>query len=337
MDWFERLTGFREQGYDATRGRLVVDGGTLRSSVNGRSCAIGTFEMASLRALRERLATGEGPVGRITVGNVSGDVRRMHQAPENAGALFQVASQFNVLEMVGPSVTPEDGVTRYASDMTQGPACSIAAGAATIYRNYFVPVGEQRGQTAERQLDGLADLGDALATALGRSRGSLWTMRNGYALPAEDGLAVIAGHLRGLDEDGRDRLRALLRVGLHTDVEVTDAPTAPGQRVSQAFCSALPVAYSGVQGAAWAPFATLVLEAAYEATLSAAVLGARAGRSNVVLLTRLGGGAFGNDDAWIDGAMLRALERFAGFGLDVRIVSYGAPPRAMVELARRFS
>ena len=72
---------------------------------------------------------------------VTGDVQQMHQSPENAGALFQVASQFNLLEMVSPTVTPEDGVTRYQHDRTQGPACAIAAGAATIYRNYFAPVG----------------------------------------------------------------------------------------------------------------------------------------------------------------------------------------------------
>jgi hypothetical protein len=34
----------------------------------------------------------------------------MHQFPENAGALIQVASQFNLLEMTGPEVTPENGV-----------------------------------------------------------------------------------------------------------------------------------------------------------------------------------------------------------------------------------
>ncbi len=61
----------------------------------------------------------------------------MHGRPEYSGALFQVASQFNLLKMIGPSVTPEDGVTRYESDRTQGPACAIAAGAATIYGNYF--------------------------------------------------------------------------------------------------------------------------------------------------------------------------------------------------------
>jgi hypothetical protein len=49
---------------------------------------------------------------------VTGDVRHMHKSPENAGALFQVASQFNMLEMTGPEVTPEHGVTIYQYDGT---------------------------------------------------------------------------------------------------------------------------------------------------------------------------------------------------------------------------
>ena len=56
------------------------------------------------------------PPGRLKVSVVRGDVRKMHRSPENAGALFQVASQFNLLEMVGPAVTPEHGVTRYKDD-----------------------------------------------------------------------------------------------------------------------------------------------------------------------------------------------------------------------------
>jgi hypothetical protein len=65
---------------------------------------------------------------------VTGDVRHMHQLPENSGASFQVAFRFNLLEMASPDVMPEHGVTRYQYDRTQGPACAIAAGAATIYQ-----------------------------------------------------------------------------------------------------------------------------------------------------------------------------------------------------------
>ena len=56
---------------------------------------------------------------------------------------------------------PEDGVDRYEYDRTQGPACAIACGAGTIYRNYFVPIDGDIGQTAHRQLNGLADLAAA--------------------------------------------------------------------------------------------------------------------------------------------------------------------------------
>ena len=130
MDWFERLTGFREKGYEETRRCLEVDGRRLRSRVNGKGYGIGDLELVSLQALRERVQSSAGLPGRMNARVVTGDVRRMHQAPEYSGALFQVASQFNLLEMTGPDVTPEHGVTGYKSDPTQGPACAISAGAA---------------------------------------------------------------------------------------------------------------------------------------------------------------------------------------------------------------
>jgi hypothetical protein len=110
------------------------------------------------------------------------------------------------LEMTGPEVSPEDGATRYQHDPTQGPACAIAAGAATIYRNYFAPVDCRAGQTAERQFDGLADLGKALGEALNKPVEALWKMQNGYALCSRAGLDAIADHLGGQNhtfESGR--------------------------------------------------------------------------------------------------------------------------------------
>ena len=70
--------------------------------------------------------------------------------------------------------------------------------------------------------------------------------------------------------------------------------------------------------------------------MSAAVLNAQRGASNVVLLTQLGGGAFGNHDDWIHAAMRRALEMMSGFDLDVRLVSYGTPSRAILQMAEHF-
>jgi len=327
-DWFEQLTGFAEGSADQKRRLLKLDGQVLRSLVNGASWAIGRFELVSLEDLRRRVASGTQGRGRTTLRILQGDVRRLHAQPAFAGAVFQVASQFNCLEMVGPRVMPEQGVTRYAFDPTQGPACAMAAGAATIYRNDFVPVGDRPGQTRDRQLDGFAGLGAALATAIGRSPESLWTMSNGYALFIGDAVDRLSAHLRTLDADRLDALRRRLAVGVQWDVEVTEAAGPSRPQVTQAFCSALPVSYNaqvGAHASDWEPLATLVLEAAYEATLAAAVLNAQRGVSNKVLLTLLGGGAFGNDESWILAALQRAIHQAQDRGLEVIVVSYGRP------------
>ena len=260
MDWFERLTGYRETNYDDTRSKLKVDGDRLQSLINGKSYGIGELELVSLQALRERVKSAGGFPGRLKVSVVTGDVRKMHQSLENIGALFQVASQFNLLEMVSPTVTPEHGVTGYQYDRTQGPACAIAAGAATIYRNYFAPIGGSNGQTAERQFDGLSELGEALGGALKQPVKALWHMQNGYALCTRAGLEAIAGHLSALRPDELDILRGKLCIGIHRDVEVTDAAGENHPLVSQAFCSALPVAYTRVPPPHWEAFASLILE-----------------------------------------------------------------------------
>jgi len=337
MDWFERLTGFPECGYQDARSKLAISRERLGSMVNGKSWAIGDLEMVSLLDLRQRAVSSPLLEGKSSVRVVQGDIRKMHAIPEYAKALFQVASQFNALEMTGPSVTPEDGVTRYQFDHTQGPACAIAAGPATIYRNYFVPVGDAIGQTKGRQLDGLANLGTALSAAVERLPSDLWTMRNGYALCSRDGLEAISHHLAGLTEQQIDDLRGHLSIAIQRGVEVTDGDFAPGQLVSQAFCSALPVAYTVVEARHWRPFASLVLEAAYEATLWEAAISASQGGSKIVLLTLLGGGAFGNESDWIFSAIRRGLAKVAELDIDVRIVSYGKPSPELRDLAAEFA
>ena len=333
IDWFEALTGFKERLYEETRANLEVVGGTLRSKINNRSYSIGDLETPSLAELRTRANhVAAGVAGKLKMSTVVGDVGELHRDPANQHALFQVASQFNLLEMTGPGISPEDGVTRYIHDRTQGPACAISAGAATIYRNYLAPVGGGVRQTRDRQIDCLRDLG----AALGNDGRELWTMKNGYALCTEAGLDAIEQRLRALDVLEIDKLRGLLRVGLHWNVEVTTSGTA-GLHVSQAFCSALPVSYTTIPAKRWTSFATLILEGAYEATLWAAVLNAQRTPSNVVYLTRVGGGAFGNQTSWIHSAIRRALTTVKGFALDVRLVSYREPDSELWRLVREFA
>ena len=96
-------------------------------------------------------------------------------------------------------------------------------------------------------------------------------MQNGYALCTKEGLTAITGLLSDASEDLLDRLRGHLAIGLHRGVEVTDVPGTERRFVSQAFCSALPVAYSSLPQHDWESFARLILQAAYEATLLAVV------------------------------------------------------------------
>jgi len=65
------------------------------------------------------------------------------------------------------------------------------------------------------------------------------------------------------------------------------------------------------------PLARLVLEAAYEATLHAAVL--HGAERQKVVLTALGGGVFGNKPAWIAEAVVKAIAKFKNAGLDIVI------------------
>jgi hypothetical protein len=316
--WFEDLTGFSEQSPQQVRANFNLAGDSLQSLVNGKVYICGKLETPSLGELRERVHTIDYKRDKSAVSEVVADVQQLHANQSNAGSLFQVASQFNLLEMGSPRYTPEDGVGIYQHDHTQGPACAFAAGAGTIYRNYFANVNGQIGQSAANQIDCLADIG----AALGNSENHLWEMRNGYALATHDGLVQISDRLRSSSEDELDELRQLLRIGIQWNTQVTlDNST---HLVSQVYCSALPVAYSRHSSELWAEFAQLVLEASYEATICTAILNSLENGNNRVFLTLLGGGAFGNETSWIIGAIERALNLYWDACLDVRIVSYGS-------------
>lgn len=314
--WFEDLTGFTEESPAQVRANLEVHNKTITSRVNGNSVICGQLETPSLAKLRSNVQKNQAPTGQMTVREVIGDAKSLHADTDNAGALFQVASQFNLLEMPSQHVTPERGVGDYEYDATQGPACAVAAGAGTIYRNYFATVNGVIGQSASNQIDCLYDLG----TALGNTGEQLWQMQNGYAMASEAGLIKISEAISAMSDIERDALRQLLRIGIQWDTQVI--LDGCEHLVTQAYCSALPVAYSEHSSRLWEAFARLVLEASYEATLCAGVLNFSKTGNNNVYLTLLGGGVFGNHDDWIFSAIQRALDLFRYTPLDVALVSY---------------
>ena len=329
--WFETLTGFHEQSPEQVRNNISVDGEVMESYVNGKEFVNGILETPSLAELRNRVHSSEIHAEELSVREVIANVQHLHASESNAGSLFQVASQFNLLEMVSPDVTPEHGVGGYEDDLTQGPACAVAAGAGTIYRNYFADVNGQKGQSVDNQIDCLIDIGKAL----GNTDNRLWEMRNGYALATEKGLIEIANRLKSASESGIDELRRLLRIGIQWNTEVTIADSR--HTVSQAYCSALPVAYSCHSSELWSEFAQLILEASYEATFCAGILNYLQNGNNTLYLTLIGGGAFGNKKEWITNAIHRSLNLYKHVGLDVAIVSYGDSNENIQELIKKLS
>lgn len=330
--WFESLTGFEEESPEQVRASLIVGGDRMTSKVNGHVMRCGRLTRPTLGELRAQAASisvaGTGDA-KLRLSERVDDVQNVHRDPGNRDAMFQVASQFNLLEMVSPSVTPESGVGIYEYDRTQGPACAIACGAGTIFRNYFADVEGRVGQSEQHQIDCLEDLGHALGNVNER----LWKMRNGYALASVEGLMEISRVISDASEEGRDRLRQQLRIGIHSDTEVTLSDS--GHTVSQAYCSALPVAYSSHSTHLWAAFAKLVLEASYEATFCAAIANWKRHGCNRLFLTLLGGGAFGNRTRWIIAAIERSLKIFRHVPLDVVVVSYGSSQSSVQEMIQR--
>lgn len=157
--------------------------------------------------------------------------------------------------MVSPNITPEDGIARYSGDATQGPACAIACAAGTIYRNYFMPLGDQTGQSQHRQIDCLS----AFGAAVGNDHNTYWTMRNGYALSDPLRLTALNATLKTYDNSASTPLMGTLKIGIQSKTEVTSGDT--GHLVTQAYCSALPIAYCDASNDDWEPFARLVLKA----------------------------------------------------------------------------
>ena len=82
--------------------------GWYRSSTAAAKAA-GRLELCTLESLRDSVNPAPGGGVRTTMRCLAEDARALHSAPEFACSLFQVASQFNLLEMVSPKVTPVDG------------------------------------------------------------------------------------------------------------------------------------------------------------------------------------------------------------------------------------
>ena len=315
-NWFRDLFGIDED-FNTVHQHLSYENGIL--SFQHHRYKVGNFEMKSLAEFP--------PISpnniKSTIDIVYGDVSLLMADPANNGAVFQVASQFNCLEFVNPRVTPEHGVTIYSKDKTQGPACSIACGPATVFRNYFVEMkrqdGQQQvGQTSNWQLNGLEDIERDLG---------INTVKNGYFIATEEQLVQINSKLNHLDPN---ELGNKLKVGIQWNTPVTS--TAMGahrvnheQYVTQVFASSFAMGYTNVDLKYWQPLTRIVLKSTYKLAFQTALKS----KQPKLYLTLVGGGVFKNPLEWILDAIQNSLEEFQHYGLQVFIVLYQENQRVL--------
>ena len=322
MSWFESLFGFKErtgsaEAWEWSRSQFSLSSSGALLCPNGKTYQAGTFSTPSLSELRAAVAALPLTPGSVTVTHAATeDVLRDHALHPHA--TFLAASGLNALEFTSPSSAPEHGITGYEHDRTQGPACALACAAGTVVRNYFA------GNSPTGQLDALAELSAALPQP------PAFQVRSGY-ISAPAGAAALAALAAPLAEGSpsREALRGLVRIGLQRSTQVTFGsrfapPPPPATAVTQVYASALSLGAYGdasIPDAAWAPLATLVLEAAYEATLLAALLCAPPGQQQPprVFLSGLGMGVFGNPPAWVAAAMARAVRAVQARGAALHV------------------
>ncbi|MEM6803809.1 MAG: hypothetical protein AAF696_20555 [Bacteroidota bacterium] len=326
--WFTYLTGVEEHSPEQVRSQLHLEGSCLTSLANNKSYECGTLEIPTLAELRKNSSLVQA-LGQLKVRELIGNVQDFQLDPQNEGCLFQAASQFNLLEMIDSRTIPEEGIGIYEYDRTQGPACAIACGAGTIYRNYLVPLEGQIGQSKKLQIDCMEDL----SIPLGNQMNHRWKMQNGYLLiKSKEALDVINKKILAISHEEREALKGKLKIGLQWNTQVTLHNCQ--HLLSQAYCSALPVSYNELPPQLWEPFARLILEAAYEATMHAALINFQQTGKSKVFLTLLGGGAFGNDTDWIFESINKVMDTFEHTPLQVYFISYQHPHPRIEEILR---
>lgn len=288
----------------------------------------GKLELLSLGDLRRaadaKMATeGARDTGTIDViekskdctkeqSNRAVDIGELQAHHANRDAVFGVASNFNALETVSAqdNVT-EKQISSYLSDRTQGPFACLSAMPGIIMRTYYYfcdgnkqNAGQWR-QTQEHQINLLHGLGVEV--------------QNGYVVEPLDTLQTK------ITEENADKFA----IAFHSGIQVTNGYMSGNrhesfydrrQTINQAIAAAFALNYGSpcYSGEVANTIAKRILNWTYEAILKAAYV---KGKKRVIL-PRIGGGVFNNEQQWIDEALAAQAEFIRKSGLHVTLNNY---------------
>jgi hypothetical protein len=286
---------------------------TLQNLSTQRTFECGQLSLPSLGSLRKTQASIEGDRhGFLTILQATNDIGKLdvgylQSQRENHGALFQVASNFNGLELMNRSdKRAMTEIGNYIFDRTQGPYASISAAPGLVLRHYYPFFSNQNSPNEWRQV------------FEGRQ----------IELLGETDLSVTNGYLEIRPEDlNRELDENLLKVVHHRNIQVTFGGARGSehlllerndQRIDQVFTATADLAWTNQDLFHKEPRQTeklikKLLTSAYEGTLRSAIQSDR----KRVFLTLIGGGVFANPPEWIVDVLEDQLPLIIDSGLSV--------------------
>lgn len=328
---------------------------TIENLVSYPRAAIfqGTYEFKSLRDLNTMIKN-KGPVSaqarfRIKIFDPNdpnaSEVIHMQGDPNYKGSAFQLASTFfGPLE--GGIVKGDAYLVNMYPHAVQGEDASVGAIGAAYWRKYFMPT--LRINSGERKLGEWPY--DYLLHFL-KDKAPIELPKGGFPRIPFSAIQKYQYNPKDKDRVGIGIHRNIVAVFKGGQKNVTDpsygtlkpAPIivdnsgnvdiAKTQIITQIFTSAYNISTAKKQGtfnSNMGQFCKVVLEGMYEATLKAAI----AYNIKTVVLTLVGGSAFGNDIAWISKAIENQKDTIKNYGLDVVLIYY-PPDKRRIEAGLR--
>jgi hypothetical protein len=358
-NWFSEVFGFKEIPFAPNKSSFNVKTSTnnhILMTVKTEEIDIGVFRYMSVEDLLKTATSNPSAMSvfgfdpkNLKYYTMTSPAHVVHMTPGYSGSIFQVASQFNALEMPSQTTTPQAGITNYLNDKTQGPVCAMVCPLGTLYRNYFCMPGDGK-QPEDKSVNDNPQTGTAVGTGSGNDQ--INTLTELMNIPQFKDLRFQNGYIFVKDKSQLDAINTYLltpenfwkammaiKYVIQEDTPVVDVTTVHGkildQIVSQIYCSAYPVAYStdpspmsgsvvpGTKKEDYALLSSMILHAVYYSTLAYAVTRITSDETRKkVFLTKVGGGAFGNDVSLIDNAIYNAVSHFIAYPIDVYIVDY---------------
>ena len=334
LRWFEQYFGENEKNiskdknklkfhidtqnlcYEPQKSKIIMK--NISYVINDVLYKVGNFYCLSKTELRKELNTytpytNDSDV-KLTYKEMTGDSSiLLFDGTIKQDDVVQAASQFNLLEMVNVKTRPEDGISIYTKNPTQGPIVAESSPAGTFFRNYLIYNGKP--QTAETQINTLSEALEHLNISKSEARTTpdvnTYSYLNGYLFVNTNNADTIN---KGNIQEIMDKY---LRVGVHMNTPSAYRNTT----FTQVYTSSLH--QLSVLGPYNEKLSTAILTSAFKCTLEVAVSKISTNMPRVtVYLTDVGCGYLGNKKEWGQNALINALVEYRQYPLDVIMITY---------------